>query len=105
MEEFRTIVSFPAILLSVLEMTSNEFACLLESNRNVPLREPDPFLKQGGDWNVTIQAKGKKQLADTDTDDDKDEEDEEETLEDERSKPKRRKVLTFPVISYICSRI
>jgi hypothetical protein len=36
-EVFRTITSFPAITLPILEMTSNEFAGVFESSRGVPL--------------------------------------------------------------------
>lgn len=93
-EVFRTIASFPAISLPVLEMTSNEVARVFESSRGVPVGEPGPSLEQGGGWGVTTRAKGKKQLPETDLDDDEDEEDEEETSEDERPKPRRRKVKT-----------
>lgn len=39
-EVFRTIASFPAITLPVLEMTSIEIADVVESSHNVPLQEP-----------------------------------------------------------------
>ena len=59
-EVFRTIASFSAISLSILEMTSNEVVRVFNSSRSVPLGEPGPSLKQNGGWGVTIQAKGKK---------------------------------------------
>ena len=92
LEVFRTIASFPAISLPVLELTLNELARVFQSNRGVSLGEPDPFLEQGGGWGVTTRAKGKIQLAETDINNDEDEKDEEEISEDEWPKLRRRKV-------------
>ena len=94
-EVFRSIASFPAITLPVLEMTGNEFARVFESSRAVPLGEPCPLPEQAGGWGVTTRAKGKKQLLETDSDGDEDEHDEEEMSEDERTTLKRRKVKTI----------
>ena len=102
-EVFRSIASFPAITLPVLEMTSNELARVFESSRAVPLGEPGPLPEQAGSWGVTTRAKGKKQLVETDTDGDEDEHDKEETSEDERTTLKKRKVKIITLHSaYAC---
>ena len=57
---FRSIASFPAISMPVLEMTGNELARVFESSRTTPLGEPDPLPEEGGGWGVTTRAKHKK---------------------------------------------
>ena len=102
-EVFRSISSFPAITLPVLEMTGNELARVFESSRAVPLGEPDPLPEQAGGWGVTTRAKGKKQLVEMDTEGDEDEHDKDDTSEDERTALKRRKVKTITLHSaYTC---
>jgi hypothetical protein len=50
---FRSIGSFPAISMSVLQMTGNEFARVFESSRTVLLGEPDSLLEEGDGWGMT----------------------------------------------------
>ena len=57
---FHTIISFLAISLPVLEMTSNELTRVFESSRGVPLGEPGPSLVQDGGWGMTTRGKEKK---------------------------------------------
>jgi hypothetical protein len=85
-EVFCTIVSFLAISLPILKMNSNELADVFESSRSVPLREPIPFVEQGGGSGVSTRTRPKKQLALRESDDDEDEHDEEQTSEEERYK-------------------
>ena len=107
-EVFCTIASFPAILLPVLEMTSNELAGVFESSRGVPLQEPRICPQQGGGDEfgttkpVRTRATQRKLLPEVETDDkddgdDKETEDEEtkdDASEEERSKTTKRKART-----------
>ena len=107
-EVFRTIASFPAILLPVLEMMSNELAGVFESSHGVPLQKPRICPQQGGGDGsgtakpVRTQATQRKLLPEVETDDEDDGDDEEtedEEIEDdaskeEQSKTTKRKVRT-----------
>jgi hypothetical protein len=105
-EVFRTIASFPAITLPVLEMTSNELAGVFESSRGVPLQEPGRIQEQGGGegvgtvkptWPGRTRAAQKKLIPEVesgDEDDGEDEHAEEEASVEERSKKKKRKART-----------
>jgi hypothetical protein len=61
-EVFRTIASFPAISLPILEMILNELVGVFESSRGVPLEEHVPFVEQGGGSGVSTQTRQKKNL-------------------------------------------
>ena len=102
-EVFRTIASFPAILLPVLERTSNELAGVFESSCGVPLQEPRICPQQGGGdisgtaKPVRTRATQRKLLPEVETDDEDDGDDEEtedNASEEERSKTTKRKART-----------
>ena len=105
-EVFRTIASFPAITLPVLEMTSNELAGVFESSRGVPLQEPGGIEEQGGGDGVTTmkptwpgrtRAAQKKPVLDVDSgdgDDGEDEHTDEEAPVEERWNARKRKART-----------
>ena len=105
-EVFRTIASFPAITLPVLEMTSNELAGVSENSRGVPLQEPGGILEQGGGevvrsvkppWPGRTRAAQKKQVlqvqSSNEEDGDNEDADEEPFVED-RSITRKRKART-----------
>lgn len=103
-EVFRSISSFPAITLPILEMTSNELAGVFESSRGIPAQEPCGIQEQGaGDAVGTVNSAGlvrtraaqkelEGELQSGDGDSSQDEQSEEETFVETRSTSKKRKV-------------
>jgi hypothetical protein len=58
-EVFRSISSFPAITLPILEMTSNELAGVFESSRGIPAQEPCGIQEhRAGDAVGTVNSAG-----------------------------------------------
>jgi hypothetical protein len=103
-EVFRSISSFPAITLPILEMMSNELTGVFESSRGIPAHDPCEIQEQGvGEVVGTVnsaclvrtraaQRELEGELQSGDEDSSQDEQSEEEASVETRSTSKKRKV-------------